>query len=81
MLLGVNRQSVNKWEAGKAYPEMEKLIKPCDLFGCSLDELVRGDVASCSKTELSWAPIGGNPQDVSGYEEAVRSYASRLKRR
>ena len=44
-LLGVSRQSVAKWEAEKSYPEMDKLIKLCDLFECSLDDLVRGDVA------------------------------------
>lgn len=43
--IGVSRQSVAKWEAEKSYPEMDKLIKICDLFGCSLDDLVRGDLA------------------------------------
>lgn len=43
-LLGVSRQSVAKWEAEKSYPEMDKLIKLCDLFECSLDDLVRGDL-------------------------------------
>ncbi|MDO4437705.1 MAG: helix-turn-helix transcriptional regulator [Coriobacteriaceae bacterium] len=45
MLLGVSRQSVTKWEAEKAYPEMDKLIKICQLFDCSLDDLVQGDVS------------------------------------
>lgn len=44
MLLGVSRQSVTKWEAEKAYPEMDKLIKMCQIFECSLDDLVQGDV-------------------------------------
>lgn len=43
--LDVSRQSVAKWEAEKSYPEMDKLIRICDLFECSLDELVRGDLA------------------------------------
>ena len=47
-LLGVSRQSVAKWEAEKSYPEMDKLIKLCDLFECSLDDLVRGDLAGCA---------------------------------
>lgn len=42
--LDVSRQSVAKWEAEKSYPEMDKLIRICDLFDCSLDELVRGDL-------------------------------------
>ncbi|WP_158095328.1 helix-turn-helix transcriptional regulator [Collinsella sp. An2] len=78
MLLGVSRQSVNKWEAGKAYPELEKLVKLCDLFGCSLDELVRGDVTCRDEEATAWTPLGGTPQDVSGYDEAARSYAARM---
>ena len=45
MLLGVSRQSVTKWEAEKSYPEMDKLIKMCQIFECSLDDLVQGDVS------------------------------------
>ena len=46
--LGVSRQSVSKWESDGSFPEMEKLVQLCDLFGCSLDALVRGDVdAAC----------------------------------
>ena len=37
MLVGVSRQSVSKWESDKAYPEMDKLLAICDLFGCTLD--------------------------------------------
>ena len=35
MLVGVSRQSVAKWEAEKSYPEMDKLLKLCDLFECT----------------------------------------------
>lgn len=42
--LGVSRQSVSKWETGEAYPETDKLITLCDLFGVSLDELMRTDL-------------------------------------
>ncbi|MFR3784740.1 MAG: helix-turn-helix transcriptional regulator [Collinsella phocaeensis] len=45
MLLGVSRQSVTKWEAEKSYPEMDKFIKMCQIFECSLDDLVTGDVS------------------------------------
>ncbi|MFT8592579.1 MAG: helix-turn-helix domain-containing protein [Bifidobacterium sp.] len=44
MLLGVSRQAISKWESEKAYPEMDKLLVICDLFGCTLDDLVLGDV-------------------------------------
>ncbi|MGI5897676.1 MAG: helix-turn-helix transcriptional regulator [Candidatus Dojkabacteria bacterium] len=43
--LGVSRQAVSKWESGAAYPETEKILKMCDIFNCTLDELMKDDVA------------------------------------
>ena len=40
--LGISRQSVAKWETGKSRPELEKMIRLCSLFGCTMDELVYG---------------------------------------
>jgi len=39
--LDVSRQAVSKWESGQAYPEMDKLIILCEIFGTTLDRLVR----------------------------------------
>ena len=39
--LAVSRQSVSKWETGQSVPDLDKLIKLADLFGISVDELVR----------------------------------------
>ena len=43
--LQVSRQSVSKWETGEAYPETEKIIALCDIFGVTMDDLMRGGVA------------------------------------
>lgn len=40
LMLGVSRQSVTKWEAEKSYPEMDKLLKLCQIFDVTLDDLV-----------------------------------------
>lgn len=40
-LLNVSRQSVSKWESGKAYPELDKLIRLSELFEITLDDLVK----------------------------------------
>lgn len=40
--LEVSRQSVSKWENNSAVPELEKLMKMAQLFGVTLDELVKG---------------------------------------
>ena len=37
--LDVSRQSVSKWENNTAVPDLDKLIKLCDIFEISLDEL------------------------------------------
>lgn len=39
--LNVSRQSVSKWENDTSIPELEKLLQLSDLFGVTLDELVR----------------------------------------
>ena len=41
--LNVTRQTVSKWETG-GYPEMDKIIALCDMFGCTMDELITGTV-------------------------------------
>ena len=38
--LDVSRQSVSKWENNTAVPDLDKLIKLCDIFEISLDELM-----------------------------------------
>lgn len=39
--LDVSRQSVSKWETGQSVPELDKLIRLADVFGVSVDQLVR----------------------------------------
>ena len=39
--LGVTRQSVSKWESGAALPELVKLISLSEMFGVSVDYLVK----------------------------------------
>ncbi len=46
--INVSRQSISKWESGDSYPETEKLIALCNVFGCKLDDLVRGEIQSNS---------------------------------
>lgn len=41
--LNVSRQSVSKWESDASTPELEKLLAISELFGVSLDELIKGE--------------------------------------
>jgi len=42
--LDVTRQSVSKWEGGQSFPEMDTLLRICDLYDTNLDTLLRGSV-------------------------------------
>ena len=42
-MLNVSRQSVSKWEAGAAMPEIEKLMAIADIFSVSVDSLLRDE--------------------------------------
>lgn len=74
MLLGVSRQAISKWESEKAYPEMDKLLMICDLFGCTLDDLVLGDV---SRPAASASAAGSSNVDSSA--EAASPLAASSK--
>ena len=78
MLVGVSRQSVTKWEAERAYPEMDKLLKLCQIFDCTLDDLVQGDLtARAPQPELAM-PATALAEDVVGYDEHHLRYAWRM---
>lgn len=49
--LNVSRQAVSKWESGNGYPETEKIISLCEIFDCSMDQLVKGKISSDIKSE------------------------------
>ena len=57
--LDISRQSVSKWETDASVPELEKLLKLSELFGVTLDALVRGEDAP--KTELAAAEVQTDP--------------------
>lgn len=40
-VLGVSRQAISKWESGQSYPETEKMIAISELFGVTLDSLIK----------------------------------------
>jgi len=41
--MNVSRQSISKWETNGSVPELDKLILLSDIFGITLDELVKGE--------------------------------------
>lgn len=43
--MNVSRQTVSKWEMNQAMPDLGKLTELCGLFNCTLDALVRENIA------------------------------------
>lgn len=53
--LGVSRQAISKWEAGKAMPESNTLISISNYFNVSLDYLVKEDYCAAVINETAQA--------------------------
>lgn len=64
--LDVSRQSVSKWESAASYPEMDTLLKLCDMFQVDMDTLLRGSV----ENSLS--------EDTAGYDRFMTLYARKI---
>lgn len=64
--LEVSRQSVSKWESNASYPEMDTLLKLCDMFHTDMDTLLRGNV----ENSLS--------EDTAGYDRFMTLYARKI---
>ena len=70
--LDISRQSVSKWETDASVPELEKLLKLSELFGVTLDALVRGEDAPKAETAAPAAqavPASFTPQTSSEREK------------
>lgn len=70
--LDISRQSVSKWETDASIPELDKLLKLSELFGVTLDELVRGEEVPKTETAMPTAqtvPASFAPQAAPGREK------------
>jgi len=53
-MLDVSRQAISKWESGQAYPETDKLIIVSEIFGVTVDSLLKdGEPQSDSRNAHS----------------------------
>jgi len=64
--LEVSRQSVSKWESGASYPEMETILKLCDIFHIDMDTLLRGS----AEKSLS--------EDSAGYDRFMNLFSLKV---
>ena len=43
--LAVSRQAVSKWETGVSVPDIELLLKMSELYGITINDIVRADMS------------------------------------
>ena len=65
-VLEVSRQSVSKWEGGQSYPEMDTILRICDLYHVDLDTLLRGSVEDSLV------------EDTARYDQFMNRFARRM---
>lgn len=74
--LHVSRQAVSRWESGKGYPEIEKILYICRVHRVTLDELFADELPPaepCASEAEEQLPIAGKP-----LKRAVGDFLSNL---
>lgn len=61
--IGVSRQAVSKWERAEASPDTDNLILLAEIYGVSLDELLKGESNNSSKSEAEQETVQGESAD------------------
>lgn len=56
----VSRQTVSKWESETSFPEMEKMIQLTEVFGCTMDGLLKGNMRQADQKEEKLYEAHGN---------------------
>ena len=75
--LEVTRQSVSKWESGAAMPELVKLISLSELFGVSIDYLVKENIKEPEKKTPDTSRLEQRLDALAGeYHESFGPYFS-----
>ena len=81
--LGVTRQSVSKWESGTALPELVKLISLSEIFGVSLDYLVKDYIEepeSAGEIGTDTVRLEQKVDDLTRYVKgSIYSYDSKIR--
>ncbi len=63
-MLDVSRQSISKWETNASTPELDKILKLSEIFGISLDGLIKG-------TEETHCEINKNTAEAVNKEKSL----------
>lgn len=78
--LDVSRQTVSKWETGKAVPELDKLIALANLFNISVDALVKEELDINNQQNKIDSEKSQNElwNKISGFFESKKEFIKKL---
>ena len=80
-LLGVSRQSISKYESGIAYPETEKLIRLSEMFGCTVDYLLKDTVTEPSGSQSIEKDAASTDESIVGLlSKRLNAFEKKSKR-
>lgn len=71
--IGVSRQAVSKWERAEASPDTDNLILLAEIYGVSLDELLKGETNNSSKSEAEQETVSEESADNTQTPQAMRA--------
>ncbi|MBQ7378860.1 MAG: helix-turn-helix transcriptional regulator [Clostridia bacterium] len=57
----VSRQTISRWETDSVYPDVETVIRLCEILECDMETLVRGDASA--KEEPAPVPVQEKEQE------------------
>ena len=72
--INVSRQSISKWETDASVPELERLIQLSQVFGVTLDELVKDDTQQENlpkEKEAAQVPVQAKKSAVIGTQKVI----------
>lgn len=76
--LQVSRQAVSKWESGRGYPEMEKLLYICHRCGTTMDELFADELPKRDTPGQPAEPPAAQPMPRPTLGESIGNFYSNL---
>ena len=65
-MLDVSRQSISKWENNSATPDLDKIVKLSEIFGVTIDDLVKGEYTPASPTNTNVKVENTTSQHLAG---------------
>lgn len=77
-LLGITNKAVSKWETGEAFPETAQLVPLADIFGVSVDDLLRGGPAYAEEKKGDALSDGEVPRSPAADQACTEEEIGRL---